>query len=309
MSWMTLTLFIPAATAGPLGYVMGTASGASQYRQPGQVGTCSYGSFTDVTGGCTYQDTGTLPYNSSDGKLWAGTGNSYTASISSSVDTNGLHAKASLSMINDPVDIAGGKYWGSNPGDAMASATWEDTITILGAPGSSVQLLFSFMLDGVLSASSHALANAYVDWSAYDQTTKQNANSSWTYSTISAYGPPIPSFPMSGQSLTVSAGDTISISLRLRAYASVGCSAISGSMLCNAGSTADLSNTLSFSSIAFTDDNDNPVPGFSIGSSNGFDYNQFSSSTTTSAPEPLTALQVLTPLAVLLWKRRQGLRP
>jgi len=163
---MALTMFIPAATAGPLGYVMGTATGASQYRQPGQPGTCSYGGLTTVNAGCSYQDTGTLPANSSDGKPWAGVNNSYTASISSSVDTNGLHAQAALSIVNDPVDLVVGTYWGSDPGDAMASAIWQDTITIGGAPGSSAQVLFSFQLDGLLSATSHALANAYVDWSA-----------------------------------------------------------------------------------------------------------------------------------------------
>ena len=205
--------------------------------------------------------------------------------------------------MNDPVDVVVGTYWGSDPGDAMASAIWQDTITITGAPGSSAKLLFSFLLDGLLSATSHALANSYIDWSAYDQATGASVSNSWTYSTISAYGPQLPTAPISGQSLTVSAGDTVSIYLRLRAYAAVGCSALSSSMLCTASSIADLSNTLSFNSITFTDGQGSPAPGFSIASSNGFDYNQFNTAST-SAPEPVTALQVLAPLALVLWKRR-----
>jgi len=75
-------------------------------------------------------------------------------------------------------------------------------------------------------------------------------------------------------------------------------------MLCNASSTADLSNTLSFSSITFTDGQGNPAPGFSIASNNGFDYNQFIAGSA-SAPEPVTASLVLAALAVGAWKRRR----
>jgi hypothetical protein len=203
-------------------------------------------------------------------------------------------------MVNDPVDLVVNHYWGSDPGDAMAAAIWEYTITINGTPGSSVQMLFSFILDGLLSTSSHALANAYIDWSAYDQTTSGSTSDSWTYSTISAYGPQIPSSPISGQSLTVSAGDTVAIYLRLRAYASVGCSALSSSMLCTANSTADLSNTLSFNSITFTDGQGDPTPGFSITSLSGFDYNQFNSASGPAVPEPLHCITSLSAIGGLV---------
>src|SRR5262249_21270932 len=138
---------------------------------------------------------------------------------------------------------------------------------------------------------------------AYDQTKGTSSGNSWTFSTISAYGPQLPSNPISAPNLTVSAGDTVSIYLRLRAYASVGCSALTSSMLCTASSTADLSNTLSFNSITFTDGSGNPAPGFSIASSNGFDYDQFNPAVG-GVPEPATGFLVLG-AGVLLWRLRK----
>jgi hypothetical protein len=289
---------VSSAGAGTLGYVAGSGMGTSQYRQAGQVSSCNYN--TGVSNSCSYTDTsGFLPYNSSDNQTWTSVIASYAASFSSSVDTNGLHANASITITNDPLDPgAPSHYWGSDPGDGSAFAYWVDTLTISGP--SAAYMLFDFGLDGTLNATSHARADAGVTWSAYDSTSHLNSNGQWTFSTLSAYGPPIPSSPIQANALYVSPGDTISITLRLQAYAAVGCQALSGPMLCSASATSDVGNTLKFTSISFQDGGGNNLSGFSIGSLDNFNYNPLISGASSPVPEPGTAAGVLLGLAAVL---------
>jgi hypothetical protein len=164
---------------------------------------------------------------------------------------------------------------------------------------SAAYLVFDFGLDGTLSATSHARADAGVQWSAYDNMNSNNSSGTWTYSTISAFGPPIPGSPIQAPSIYVSPGDTISITLRLQAYAAVGCQALSGPMLCTASAQAGLGDTLKFSSISFQDAGGNPLSGFSLGGQN-FDYSSFLTGAGSQTPEPGTAAAFLIGLAAML---------
>jgi hypothetical protein len=288
---------VSSAGAGTLGYVSGIGSGASQYRQGTQVGTCSYNG--GVSNSCSYHDfSDFLPYNSSDNQIWTGVKASYDASFSSSVDVNGLHANASITITNDPLDPGAlVHYWGSDPGDGSAYAYWVDTLTISGP--SAAYMVFDFGLDGTLNATSHARADAGVTWSAYDNTSHLNSTGQWTYSTLPAIGPSIPSGPIQANALYVSPGDTISIVLRLQAYAAVGCQALSGPMLCSASASSDLGDTLKITSISFQDGIGNDLSGFAIGSTN-FDYSGLISGSSSPAPEPGTAAGVLLGLAAVV---------
>lgn len=242
IGWIVLALWVPGATASTLGYASGSAAGASQYRQTDQHGGCSYGGLGTPSGGCSYEDWGTLEYPSSDGQQWVGVQDAYSAAMASSVDTNGLHAMAAVSITNDPVDPAMGHYWASDPGSATAQAIWQDTIQINGS-GMGAALAIALQLDGIRSASTtHARADAKVEGYAQNQTTYASSSQTWTYSTLAQQGPPLPVSPFSTPGLAVSPGDKVFIWMRLTAYATVGCQALTSAMLCTAGASSNLGN-------------------------------------------------------------------
>ncbi len=299
--FLLILLSVQAATAGSVWTVSGTAAGASQYRQAGQPGGCSYN--TGSSNGCSYvNNSGPLPYNSSDFQPWTSVSASYSATLASSGDANGLHASTAISITNDPLDNI--HYWQSDPGDGAAYATWSDTLTING-PGSAY-MVFMFGLDGTLSASSHARADATVDWSAFTSGSQSSSNA-WTFSTLLALGGPIPSTPLSATKLLVNPGDTVTFSLRLGAKAFVGCQLFSGQspLLCTASASSDLSNTLQFSSIGFQDGGGNYLPGFSV-TSNDFDYNSFNPYSSSGVPEPGTTILAGAGLLLLAAKARKA---
>jgi hypothetical protein len=300
--WVICCLVLPAgpAAAASIWTVSGSASGASQYRQNGQPGTCSYN--TGASGGCSYvNSSGFLPYNSSTNLQWTSVTDAYSATLLSSGDSNGLHALAAVSITNDPLDYA--HYWQSDPGDGSAYATWIDTFTV-GGPGAAY-LAFDFGIDGTLSATAHARADATVDWSAAVSNV-QASSKSWTFSTLPQLGPSIPSSPLSAPTFLVHPGDSVTFSLRLGAKAFVGCQLFSNStpFLCSASASSDLSNTLSFASIGFQDPLGNYLPGYSI-TSNNFSYNQLNPLPSGGAvPEPGTIVLAGSTLLLLAAVRR-----
>jgi hypothetical protein len=291
----SLLLPIGPAAAASIWTVGGSASGASQYRQNNQPGGCSYN--TGASGGCSYVNTSDfLPYNSSTNLPWSSVTDAYSATLQSSGDVNGLHALAAVSITNDPLDYS--HYWQSDPGSGAAYATWSDTFTVNGpAPA---YLVFDFGIDGALSATAHARADATVDWSAAVSSV-QASSRSWTFSTLPQLGPGIPSSPLSAPTFLVNPGDSVSFSLRLGAKAFVGCQLFSNStpFLCTASASADLSNTLSFASIGFQDPLGNYLPGYSISSTN-FSYNPLNPLQNGGAvPEPGTTLLAGSTLLIL----------
>ena len=285
---LACALWLPAACfAGIPGTVSGAAEGVSQYRLPGQLSGCSYSGGT--SNGCGYMNnSGGLPFNSSDGQLWTSTSALFSADLSSAVDANGLHARASLSITNDPLDPgAVTHYAGSDPASAGAIATWSDTLTISGP--ASASMVFGFTLDGNLSAMGSGHADAKVSWFA-SSSSGASSSGQWTFSTLSAIGPALPTLAQLSTNLAVQPGDVVTLQLRLIAQAEVGCQALHGPMLCTASAASDMSNTLKFSSIAFQDGTGQSLAGYDISSAN-FDYDGLIvGGPSMPVPEPGTAL-------------------
>ncbi len=268
--------------ANPLGVASGTMSATLQYRQPGQQTGCTYSG--GASGACNYTNgTGFLPYNSSQGDQWDLVQADLSASLTSSVDSQGLHAQAYLGVSNEPLDPSLQHYWGSDADEGTASATWNDTLTISGS--TPAYLVIGYSLDGSMSAGAHARADISESYAVYDFTSGYSLHDTDLFSTISAYGAPLNGPQNYLVYIPVTSGDQVSLMLQLQARVLFGCQAFSP-ILCTGGASADASHTLAFTQVGFQDNNGNWITGDTIASANGFDYSVFSPVNVSSAPEP-----------------------
>jgi hypothetical protein len=294
--------------ANPLGVASGNMLAGLQYRQAGQQSTCSYNNAP--SGGCSYTNsTGFLPYNSSQGDQWTSITADLSASIASSVDAQGLHAQASLTVSNDPLDPALVHYWGSDVGGGTASVTWSDMLTIGGS--APAYLVIGYSLDGSLNAGGQGRADIAESYSIYDYTSGAGDSNSDLFSTISAYGPPLNGPQTYLSYIPVTGGDQDSLYLQLQARVSFGCQAFTP-ILCSSNASADAAHTLQFTQIGFQDGNGNWITGNTIASANGFDYSVFNPANAGSAPEPGSmtyGMLLLTAGASWKFLRRRRQRP
>ncbi len=297
-----------SAHAGMIYSWSGTASGYSEAHNAGTY-SCSYG--ISATS-CIVQNSGSIPltYNTFGPQgiqpypAFGGTPTSAIVNVSSSADAAGLHAFASVEVDNN-IYIPGftGTFAdkvtpGSGTGDAMAQQ--QDTLTPVApagwAPGEAFYVQYMFQADGEFSGT--VTANAQTNSYAYADLGFQLID--LATGTVSNNGIDLPTGAENGvgddfinttwatNPIEFTSLDAVNYTFSLEAKAFASCSSNPTQGLCSVTSMAQMSNTASLVGIEFEDANGNPIPGFSLLSASGVDYNGLITSNVSSAPEPGT---------------------
>jgi hypothetical protein len=273
---------MPTASFGSsiTGIVEGQADSNAWNHTIGGPTGCSYGFSGNISSGsCTYVSTGLI-----NGGPWTNQPNSYTATLSSSVDlTNGsLHAFAGQSVTNFPIDTQVGSGFGSSSGfgaDAMALVA--DTLTFT-APGQTVpmQIVFKVGVDGVIKTFGNPdTAGGYAE---LDYGSGFN-----THSTLFDNSSGGTIYTMPAQTVT---GSSYNYFFTLTAYSALDCGggAANFTHLCTVSESSDFSDTAQIVGIVLEDMNGNQLNGYTVTSQSGISYDALLAGDPNGAPEPAT---------------------
>ncbi len=277
-----------AAKAAPVTQVLGSASGAAYNRQVGQATSCSYLGVT--VGICSLSSVGILPQNSSNFQSWIGLPNAFGALVHSEADDQGLHAFAQIDVTGYPVDFntPANNYGSSYINTISATANYFDTLTLNGPGSAPISVDIEFAIDGVVYAFG-AFSNAYADVAFL---TTEPGMFNWQNQTTWRVGNPlgsnVPVFVVEKlrTTLALTPGQSVKYALSLKSTAAVSDNTNGvGPHLSNKSAYADFGSTLQFSDIAFHDGNGTALSNYSLSSTSGWDYGQF---TGVATPEPST---------------------
>jgi hypothetical protein len=270
--------------ASPVPFVSGSANGAAWNHAQGTPTSCGYSAATSI-GQCGYVSSGILVEDPSHGSGWYGFNNSFTASLSSSADNNGLHANAQLDVFGFPLDqITRFNHYGSSYfNQATASADFFDTLTAVGPGTGLVDMVVKFNLDGDVYAFGSG-ANAYATVTMNSNYGSGSVNVGNPHTGTNSIVPVQQTISFTFHNLTVGQQFNYSLQLDANVYVSDSISFGDSPKLSTVDAVANFSNTLQFSSISFQNAAGAPLSGYSVDSTSGFNYDQFLPGA--PAPEP-----------------------
>lgn len=302
----------PAAFGSPIYSWSGSATGYAESRAAGSTTSCSYSSVGSQTS-CNFENNGNIPltYNTFSAQGYqpypdfAGDPTDFIANVSSSADSAGLHAYAFAELDGNIYvpGFSGGPYDDASPGSGSATSTAEqqDTWTPVAPANWNRQpfyMTFTFQVDGETSSylspgatGQETAAYAELEFqvghyvgSQYNQYfTLPEADFPNGVTSDTPFNDSITTAPMEIGSLAA-----FNYYFTLTTYASVSCSTSPAEGTCSATATSQLSNTATLTGISFQDANGNPIPGFTLESSSGTNYDNLITSNQTAAPEPGT---------------------